>query len=273
MQYVRAVDFHSAEIKGDKGYAGKILYSGESCVLIATKVPAGARGPENHVHPSDQLYYVIDGEVTVQLGSDVHTASADSAVFIPSGVPHHNWNAGSDPEVHLEILAPGSLGIQRLAEFTESLDSRGLPYAVFAPDEERTRELDGGMTVTRLIGRDQESIYAHIYLAGLPVAAAGPSLHTHDFDQFYLVLEGLLGVQIGLQEFTVGPNHIVILPAGVPHRQWNAGEDVERHLAILTPPPERPNSDDAPWDISVELRAAAHATGLPTVPIPQPTDR
>jgi quercetin dioxygenase-like cupin family protein len=273
MKYVRAIDFHSAEIKGDKGYKGKILYSGESCVLIATRVPAGARGPENHVHPSDQLYYIIDGEVTIQLGSDVQTASADSAVFIPAGVPHHSWNAGSDPEVHLEILAPGSVGLQRLAEFTESVDSRGLPYAVVSPDAVRTRELEGGMTITRLIGPDRDSKHALIYLAGLPVAAAGPSLHTHDFDQFYLVLDGLLGVQIGLEEFTVSPNHIVILPAGVPHRQWNAGEKVERHLAILTPPPERPNSDDAPWDISVELRAAAHTTGLSTVPTAQRTDR
>jgi len=249
MQYVRPIEFDSAEIRGDQGYKGKILYSGESCILIATQVPPGARGPENHVHPMDQLYFVTDGEVTIKLGKDEHTASANSAVFIPAGVPHHNWNGGGDPEAHLEILAP---------EFTQSDDSCDLPYAVVAPDTERMLRLGGGMTVTPLIGRNRASNNALIYLGGLPAGAAGPSLHTHVFDQFYLVLDGLLGVQIGLDEYTVGPRHIVILPAGVPHRQWNAGEDPERHLAILTPPPERPPSEDEPWDISVELHASAH---------------
>ena len=196
MQYVRPIEFDSAEIRGDQGYKGKILYSGESCILIATQVPPGARGPENHVHPMDQLYFVTDGEVTIRLGEHEHTASANSAVFIPAGVPHHNWNDGGDPEAHLEILAPGSVGLQRLAEFTQSDDSRGLPYAVVAPHQERMLRLDGGMTVTPLIGRDRVSNNALIYLGGLSAGAAGPSLHTHVFDQFYLVLDGLLSVQI-----------------------------------------------------------------------------
>jgi len=116
------------------------------------------------------------------------------------------------------------------------------------------------MTVTPLIGQDRASRNALIYIGGLPVGAAGPSLHTHAFDQFYLVLEGQLGVQIGLKEYTVGPRHIVVLPAGVPHRQWNVGEEVERHLTIIAPPPVHRPSEEEPWDVSVELHAAAHTT-------------
>ena len=41
MQYVRRIEFDSAEISGDQGYKGKILYSGERCILIATQVPLG----------------------------------------------------------------------------------------------------------------------------------------------------------------------------------------------------------------------------------------
>jgi quercetin dioxygenase-like cupin family protein len=94
MQYVRPIDFDSAEIPGEKGYKGKILYSGETCTLIATVVPVGAQGPPNHTHPVDQLYFVTDGEVTIKLGKDIHLAAAGSAVFIPAGVPHHNWRSG-----------------------------------------------------------------------------------------------------------------------------------------------------------------------------------
>jgi len=260
MQYVRPIDFGSAEITGDKGYKGKIVYMGETCNLIATQVPPGARGPKNHVHPMDQLYFITGGEVTIKLGKEVRSVAADSAVFIPAGVPHHNWNEGSETEVHLEVLAPGGIGIQQILEFTESDDAQGLPYAVVTPAADQTLSLDGGMTVTPLIGRNRKFNSALLYIGGLPVGASGPSLHTHDFDQFYVVLEGLLGVQIGLKEYIVEPQYIVILPAGVPHRQWNAGVQSERHLTIIAPPPERRNSEDEPWDISVELHAAAHTT-------------
>ncbi|HYR15856.1 MAG TPA: cupin domain-containing protein [Mycobacterium sp.] len=270
MQHVRPIDFDSAEIPGEKGYKGKILYSGETCTLIATVVPAGARGPQNHTHPVDQLYFVTDGEVTIKLGKDIHLAAAGSAVFIPAGVPHHNWNEGSETEVHLEVLAPGSAGIRPMLEFTESDDAHGLPYAVVAPAADQTLTLDGGMTVTPLLGhehvighgQDPASKNALIYVGGLPAGAVGPSLHTHAFDQFYVVLDGLLGVQVGLAEFTVGPRQLVVLPAGVPHRQWNAGAEVERHLTILTPPPEQTSSEEEPWDRSVELHAAANTTHL-----------
>jgi mannose-6-phosphate isomerase-like protein (cupin superfamily) len=270
MQYVRPIDFDSAEIPGEKGYRGKILYSGESCTLIATVVPAGARGPANHIHPVDQLYFVTDGEVTIKLGKDIHLAAAGSAVFIPAGVPHHSWNEGSETEVHLEVLAPGSAGIRPMLEFTESDDAHGLRYAVVAPGADQTLTLDGGMTVTPLLGhehvighgQDPASKNALIYVGGLPAGAVGPGLHTHAFDQFYVVLDGLLGVQVGLAEFTVGPRQLVVLPAGVPHRQWNAGADVERHLTILTPAPEQTSSQEEPWDRSVELHAAANTTHL-----------
>jgi quercetin dioxygenase-like cupin family protein len=270
MRYVRPVEFESAEIPGENGYKGKILYSGETCVLIATLVPPGARGPRNHAHPVDQLYFVTDGEVTIKLGKDVHQAPTGAAVFIPAGVPHHNWNEGSEDEIHLEVLAPGNAGIRPMLDFTESDDAQGLPYGVIAPDVDRTMTLDGGMTVTPLLGhehvfghgQERASTNALIYVGGLPPGAAGPSLHTHTFDQFYLVLDGLLGVQVGLAEFTVGPRHLVVLPAGVPHRQWNAGAEFERHLTILTPPPEQQSSEEEPWDRSVELHAAANTTHL-----------
>jgi len=259
MQYIRPLDFESAEITEEKGYKGKVLYSGETCIVVATLVPPGARGPKNHVHPMDQLYFVTDGEVTVKLGKDELKAGVNAAVFIPAGVPHHNWNEGDENEMHLEIIAPGNKAGR---EFSESDDARELPYAVVTPVADQTLTLEGGMTITPLVGPEQDSSSALIYIGGLPADAAGPRLHLHEFDQFYLVLDGLLGVQIGLEEYTVGPRNLVVLPAGVPHRQWNAGAGTERHLTIITPPSGVPNSESEPWDIPVELHAAAHTTQL-----------
>ncbi|MBO0687955.1 MAG: cupin domain-containing protein [Candidatus Dormibacteraeota bacterium] len=160
MEFVRPVDFDAAPVSLPGGYRGRFLYHGESCSVIVTRVPPGVAGPPNHVHPtSDQLYFVIEGEITIELGS--------------------------------EIRKP-----------------------------------------------------------------AGPPLHYHAFDQFYFVLSGALHVQIGLTTSEVGPHHLVVLPAGVPHRQWNEGTEAERHLAILAPLPEHRSSPEQPWDLAVTLEAS-----------------
>jgi mannose-6-phosphate isomerase-like protein (cupin superfamily) len=77
----------------------------------------------------------------------------------------------------------------------------------------------------------------------------GPGTHIHEFDQYYFVLEGALTIEVALERYTVGSNTLVILPAGVPHRQYNDGDVVEKHLTLLAPPPE----DGRPWDRGVSF--------------------
>ena len=45
-------------------------------------------------------------------------------------------------------------------------------------------------------------------------------------------------LEIALKTYFTGPNTLVVLPVGVPHRNWNAGPDVESHLAVLAPAPD-----------------------------------
>ena len=95
-----------------------------------------------------------------------------------------------------------------------------------------------------------------VYLAEMAPGAQGPPLHVHEFDQFYFVIEGALEVQIGFDTQVVGPNTLVILPAGVPHKQRNASDaEIERHLTVLVPEPPFPHSEEHPWDVAVELTA------------------
>jgi mannose-6-phosphate isomerase-like protein (cupin superfamily) len=78
----------------------------------------------------------------------------------------------------------------------------------------------------------------------VPPGQGGPGLHVHAFDQFYFVLSGRMSLQVGRDTHVVEPNSYVVLPAGTPHRNWNEGPEVERHLAILVPEmPEVPDPD------------------------------
>ena len=45
MKHIRPIDWDQGTDAGIPGYRGQILYAGESCYVIATKVPPGVEGP------------------------------------------------------------------------------------------------------------------------------------------------------------------------------------------------------------------------------------
>jgi mannose-6-phosphate isomerase-like protein (cupin superfamily) len=77
----------------------------------------------------------------------------------------------------------------------------------------RVRDADG-QTVLALDG-------------SLPPRADGPPLHIH-FQQREegIVKAGTFGAQVGTEKIIVPTGGTAVLPAGVPHRWWNAGDDV-----------------------------------------------
>src|SRR5262245_53031757 len=230
MNHLRPIDWAAGTDAGIPGYRGQILYAGESCYVIATKVPPGVEGPATHTHASDQIYVVLEGTTTIELGTEERKVGRFGSVFIPAGVPHHNRNVGDVEEIHIEVIAPGGF-LQPIASPSNSKDAKGLPY--WTRDFEGSKGSAEGFSTTFLVNRESGSLHASVYLGELGPGASGPPLHTHEFDQFYLVLEGALRVTIGFDEHLVGPNTLVVLPAGVPHKQQNASDtEVERHLTV-----------------------------------------
>ena len=51
-------------------------------------VPAGVKGPFLHTHEFDEGFYVVEGEITFQLGEELVAAQAGELAFAPGGVPH-----------------------------------------------------------------------------------------------------------------------------------------------------------------------------------------
>ncbi len=260
MNPIRPIDWSQAFSTREGGYKGQMLYSGESCHIIATLVPPGVEGPPTHVHTSDQLYFIVEGELEVELGTEVRRITAGEGLLIPAGLPHHNRNVSDRPETHLEVIAPGIRAGSPLATFVDgpvtegSYDTGGRSYVLQGPDLDQR---DRAFKMSWLINRACGSEHAGIYVADMAPGARGPASHVHDFDQFYFVLSGSLEVDVALQHHTVGPNTLVMLPSGVPHSQGNPSEVPERHLAVLVPEPPLPNSAEHPWDTVVDFGVAA----------------
>jgi mannose-6-phosphate isomerase-like protein (cupin superfamily) len=64
-------------------------------------------GPPQHIHKAEEeAFYVLEGEVNVQIGDQTIRGLAGSFVLIPRGTVHTFWNAGSTPAKLLVICSP-----------------------------------------------------------------------------------------------------------------------------------------------------------------------
>jgi mannose-6-phosphate isomerase-like protein (cupin superfamily) len=61
----------------------------------------------------------------------------------------------------------------------------------------------------------------------LPPQASGPPLHIHFHEQEEIIVKaGTLGAQVGMETIIVPAGGTAVVPAGVLHRWWNAGDDL-----------------------------------------------
>ncbi len=62
-----------------------------------------------HTHADeDEISYILEGEVGLQIGERVLRAGPGTLVFKPRGVPHAFWNRTDAPARLLEIIAPAA---------------------------------------------------------------------------------------------------------------------------------------------------------------------
>jgi mannose-6-phosphate isomerase-like protein (cupin superfamily) len=77
--------------------------------MFYSSFPPGAGMPYLHLHRShDEAFFVIEGELQFQLGSEEVRARPGSAVLVPRGTPHCFRNVGMEPVRWLVITAPAS---------------------------------------------------------------------------------------------------------------------------------------------------------------------
>jgi quercetin dioxygenase-like cupin family protein len=73
-------------------------------------IPAGSPGPLPHLHRNyEETFYVLEGELTVQVGERRITAPVGSFVVIPRGIVHQPSNAGPEPTRVLLIFSPSGM--------------------------------------------------------------------------------------------------------------------------------------------------------------------
>jgi uncharacterized cupin superfamily protein len=219
----------------------------DDVALVATWSRFGPHreGADLHVHyRHTDMFYVLDGELTVRLGAD------DDEVVVPPGtlarVPPlvvHGFRNGSDEEVsYLNLHAPGEL----FADFLRAVrDRRRFSWDQHSPP------VDGGRpTADAVIGGDgfvadrpglRVALLADVEEIGISEAwgdpgspSPPPHLHQRHVESFY-VLEGELTFTAAGRELRAGAGSWVQVPQGVAHTFAFTGDDPVRFLNLHTP--------------------------------------
>lgn len=87
-----------------------------------------------------------------------------------------------------------------------------------------------------LVRSEQSSGRIGVIESVMPPNAAGPPLHTHDFDEAFYVLDGELTFHLdGKLIIAVGARQLAFAPGGQPHTFANRGTAAARFLIACTP--------------------------------------
>jgi quercetin dioxygenase-like cupin family protein len=222
----------------------EILSDDESLHATSSRFGPFRDGADLHVHHRHtDLFYVLDGDLTLRLGPDgaERALPAGALARVPPLVVH-GFRNGSDAEVrYLNLHAPG----ERFADFLRALrDGRRFSYDQHPPPP------DGGRSSTDAVIGHQEfvaerpgmrvALLADVEAIGIAEVhgepgspSPPPHVHRRHVESFY-VLDGELAFTAGGRELRASRGAWVQIPPGVPHT-FSLAEGPVSFLNLHTP--------------------------------------
>jgi mannose-6-phosphate isomerase-like protein (cupin superfamily) len=81
-----------------------------SIMMFEETIPAGTRSTFHLHHDSDEVAYVLSGEVTFRIGDEISSHGAGACAFVPRGVPHGWKSTGAETGRVLFAYTPAKAG-------------------------------------------------------------------------------------------------------------------------------------------------------------------
>jgi|SRR5579859_1318007 len=109
MEYLRKVDLERLAAAPDRTVQSLLdRDSGAvTCSITCVKTPPGGGSPAGlHVHAVDQIFYMLSGTMNLEIAGMEYVADQGTLVVFPAGVPHRNWNGGTEATIHLAFNSP-----------------------------------------------------------------------------------------------------------------------------------------------------------------------
>jgi len=84
--------------------------TGDSIMMFEEIIPAGTKSTYHLHYDSDEVAYVLSGEVTFKIGDEVATGGPGTCAFMPRGVPHAWKSTGAETGRVLFLYTPAKAG-------------------------------------------------------------------------------------------------------------------------------------------------------------------
>jgi mannose-6-phosphate isomerase-like protein (cupin superfamily) len=117
------------------------VHSNGQMVLYEFTMPSRTAGPPMHIHEQwDEAFYVLDGEVSFDIASEVHLVPAGGCVFVAGRTPHTFWNASNRPATNLVVLTPSGLE-SYFDEVSDAMEAGASEHEIHALIEKHAMEV------------------------------------------------------------------------------------------------------------------------------------
>ena len=214
---------------------------------------------EPHVHSFEESFFVIEGELHVQIGDRSYALGPGNYGLIGTGVPHAWRNAGSSRARWLEMQAPqpraleygqdtffiGGEGPQSAqppdlsdgaaAKIIGHFDETQLPRPGGASQMEGFNPTTGvaiKMFVDRSFGAVHQSLFLIQYMPGAKI-----DLHDHTFEDSYYIVGGRVRATADGKVYDLGPGDVIWTGVGCIHSFDNVGSEPVRWIETQAPLP------------------------------------
>src|SRR5882724_334313 len=84
--------------------------TGDSIMMFEETIPAGTKSTFHLHRDSDEVAYVLSGEITFKIGDEVTVGGLGSCAFMPRGVPHAWKSTGAETGRVLFLYTPARAG-------------------------------------------------------------------------------------------------------------------------------------------------------------------
>lgn len=100
-------DFQAHSVRESAEWFSVLQTSQTLQTAVMRLEPGAASGPMGNEHAqSEQTLYVVEGEVTAEIGDRKFAMQAGESVVVPRGVPHRFRNESSEPALTYNVYAP-----------------------------------------------------------------------------------------------------------------------------------------------------------------------
>ena len=230
---------------------------------------------KRHFHSFEESFYVLAGELLIELDGKAHRLNQGDFVLMPVGVWHALGNAGSEAVRLLAINTPQRLALDagRKDTFfaTDAIDLAALDVAAErppfgdprlrwvghydgTPPQAEALALDDPARGRRPVGRDTALVvYSGISVKMLVDRVFGAELltmftvdyepggsaqvHDHPFEETYFFLDGEIEAELDGQVRTVRAGDVVFSSVGATHGFFNNGTGRVRWIETQAPQP------------------------------------